>query len=166
MKGIRFGVAVSAVAVASVFAISVASASGDTVQLSKSCTVDTTLMGGTCAVHQRCPDKVTTSAGVQPVLGCVASGEVFASGELTGLLRASVKAQPLYGGVSPGPRVKAGCKGNLSNCTARTDGQNIGNGGPSGDSDVERAHCNTHRSLGVLFLHTRCTVFVNAVTAP
>jgi hypothetical protein len=44
--------------------------------------------------------------------------------------------------------------------------QNIGNGGPTGASDVERAHCTSNRSIGVLFLKTRCTVYVNALTAP
>jgi hypothetical protein len=166
MKRIRFGVAASAVAVVVVaLAASAASASADTVQLSQSCKVTTTLQGGSCAVRQKCPDQVTTTSGVEAVTGCVASGEVRVSGELTGLLRGGVVAQPRFGGVSNGPRAKSGCRGALTDCHARTDGQNIGNGG-SDPSDIERAHCTSMRSLGVLFLDTRCTVFVNAVTAP
>ena len=33
-------------------------------------------------------------------------------------------------------------------------------------SDVERARCSTKKSLGVIFVHTRCIVSINAVTAP
>jgi hypothetical protein len=57
-------------------------------------------------------------------------------------------------------------KTNLTDCGARTDGQNMGTADRSGASDVERAHCSSNGSLGVRFLKTRCTVYVNTLTAP
>jgi hypothetical protein len=165
VKGIHIGATVCAVAL-TMLAVSAASASADTVQLDRTCQVTTNLQGGRCSVRLACPDKVTTNAGRQPVLGCVASGEVRAAGELTGLLHGRVLAQPKFGGVTKGPRVKASCAGNVSNCRARTDGQNIGNGGPTGASDVERAVCSTKRSIGVIMVTTACHVYINAVTAP
>jgi hypothetical protein len=165
MKGIRLGVAVGAAALM-MLAVSATSASADTVQLSSSCKVTSTLQGDSCTTRLACPDTVQTSTGLQSVAGCVATGEVLAAGELTGLLRATVVARPRYGGISSGPRVRASCSGRTNNCRARSDAQTIGNGGPTGRSDVERARCSTKKSLGVIFVHTRCIVSINAVTTP